>query len=147
VTGEPGGGRSAFLAHAARSFRAGPVWQVRADPAGSARPRSGLHTVLRALGRPVSPPGGPTGETPLAALRAAAGGAPHLLCVDDAHLWDPASRAVLGEAAARVRAAGGTGLLLAVPGHRADVPELAGLPAFPLAPLTPHDAAHLLDDV
>ncbi|MGJ3558370.1 hypothetical protein ACR6C2_02985 [Streptomyces sp. INA 01156] len=29
VTGEPGGGRTAFLEFAARSFRAGPVWHVR----------------------------------------------------------------------------------------------------------------------
>ncbi|MEU3948446.1 LuxR C-terminal-related transcriptional regulator [Streptomyces sp. NPDC029526] len=146
VTGEPGCGRSAFLAHAARSFRAGPVWHLRADPADSARPRSGLHGLLRALGRPGPPPAGPAGDTLLAALREAAGPTPHLLCVDDAHLWDPASRAALGEAAARVRVTGGAGLLLAVPGHRPTVPELAGLPAFPLAPLTPHDAAQLLDE-
>ncbi|NEA88589.1 LuxR family transcriptional regulator, partial [Streptomyces sp. SID14436] len=80
-------------------------------------------------------------------LREAAGGVPHLLCVDDAHLWDPASRAALGEAAARVHAApGGTGMLLAVPGHLPTVPELAGLPALHLAPLAPADAAALLDD-
>lgn len=147
VTGDPGCGRSALLTHAARSFRAGPVWHVRADPAGSARPRDGLHTLLRAAGRPASPPGGTAGEALLAALRKAAGGVPHLLCVDDAHLWDPASRAALGEAAARVHAApGGTGMLLAVPGHLPTVPELAGLPALHLAPLAPADAAALLDD-
>ncbi|WP_203617553.1 ATP-binding protein, partial [Streptomyces sp. SID14436] len=66
VTGDPGCGRSALLAHAARSFRAGPVWHVRADPAGSARPRDGLHTLLRAAGRPTSPPGGTAGEALLA---------------------------------------------------------------------------------
>ncbi|MBM7093224.1 hypothetical protein JTP67_32930, partial [Streptomyces sp. S12] len=61
--------------------------------------------------------------------------------------WDPASRAALGEAAARVHAApGGTGMLLAVPGHLPTVPELAGLPALHLAPLAPADAAALLDD-
>src|SRR5690606_41514747 len=123
-------------APAARSFRAGPGWHVRADPAGSARPRDGRHTLLRAAGRPTSPPGGTAGEALLAALRKAAGGVPHLLCVDDAHLWDPASRAALGEAAARVHAApGGTGMLLTVPGHLPTVPELAGLPALHLAPL------------
>ncbi|MEU9354267.1 helix-turn-helix transcriptional regulator [Streptomyces griseoloalbus] len=149
VTGEPGCGRTAFVEHAARSFRAGPVWHVRADPARSAQPLSGLHTLLRAAGGSVRVPGdGTAGEVLFDVLRAAAGTSPLLACVDDAHLWDAASRAALGHAAARVHAAGaGVGLLLTVPGHRPVDREWAALPLLRLGPLAPADAARLVDDV
>ncbi|MFE9776252.1 LuxR C-terminal-related transcriptional regulator [Streptomyces sp. NPDC005931] len=148
VTGEPGGGRTAFLELAVRSFRAGPVWHVKADPARSRQPFSGLHTLLRAAGRPVHVPRDGAGEALLATLRAAAAGTPLLVCVDDAHLWDPGSRAALGYAAARLRTTSGrAGLLLTVPGHRPVGGEWAGLPVLRLPPLAPADAAALLDEV
>ncbi|MFD6325737.1 LuxR C-terminal-related transcriptional regulator [Streptomyces sp. NPDC058442] len=151
VTGEPGGGRTAFLEFAARSFRAGPVWHVRADPARAPRPHSGLRTLLRAAGRCVGlSDGGAADKVFLDVLREASARSALLVCVDDAHLWDPASRAVLGRAAARLHAADGAhrvGLLLTVPGHRPVAPELAGLPVLELAPLTPGDAAGLLHDL
>ncbi|MFI5567092.1 LuxR C-terminal-related transcriptional regulator [Streptomyces sp. NPDC051740] len=149
VTGEPGCGRTAFLEHAAGSFRAGPVWHVRAEPGRGAPPLSGLHTLLRAAGRTVRAAGdGTAGEVLFDVLRAASGASPLLVCVDDAHLWDTASRAALGHAAARVRAAGvRAGLLLTVPGHRPVDRELAALPVLRLDPLTPGDAARVVDDV
>ncbi|MET9155019.1 helix-turn-helix transcriptional regulator [Streptomyces griseoflavus] len=119
VTGDPGCGRTTFLEHAARLFRAGPVRHVR-------------------------PPGGRAGEVLSDAL-ATAGTVPLLVCVDDAHLWDAASRAALGQAAARARSAR-VGLLLTVPGHRPVDPELAALPVLRLGPLTAGDAARLVDD-
>ncbi|MBL3666159.1 helix-turn-helix transcriptional regulator [Streptomyces sp. M2CJ-2] len=151
VTGEPGGGRTAFLEFAARSFRAGPVWHVRADPARAPRPHSGLRTLLRAAGRSVRlSDDGTADKVFLDVLCEASARSALLVCVDDAHLWDPASRAVLGRAAARVHAADGAhrvGLLLTVPGHRPVDPELAGLPVLELAPLTPGDAVGLLHDL
>ncbi|PWI10063.1 helix-turn-helix transcriptional regulator [Streptomyces sp. NWU339] len=151
VTGEPGGGRTAFLEFAARSFHAGPVWHVRADPARTPRPHSGLRTLLRAAGRSVRlSDDGTADKVFLDVLREASARSALLVCVDDAHLWDPASRAVLGRAAARVHTADGAhrvGLLFTVPGHRPVAPELAGLPVLDLAPLTPGDAAGLLHDL
>ncbi|MFE4054265.1 LuxR C-terminal-related transcriptional regulator [Streptomyces sp. YIM B13518] len=149
VTGEPGCGRTAFLEYAAGSFRAGPVWRVRADPGRAAPPLSGLHTLLRTAGRTARGTGdGTAGETLFDVLRAAAGASPLLVCVDDAHLWDAASRAALGHAAARVRATGvRAGLLLTVPGHRPVDRELAALPVLRLGPLAPGDAARVADDV
>ncbi|GGQ69111.1 helix-turn-helix transcriptional regulator [Streptomyces pilosus] len=122
VTGEPGCGRTAFLRHAARLFRAGPVWHLR-------------------------PADGSTAEALSDALCAAARTAPLLVCADDAHLWDEAARAALARAAARVHAAGiRAGLLLTVPGHRPVDPELAALPVLRLGPLTAGDAERLADD-
>ncbi|MCT7354450.1 LuxR family transcriptional regulator, partial [Streptomyces sp. 15-116A] len=149
VTGEPGCGRTEFLASAARSFSAGPVRLVRADPAGTLQPYSGLHTLLRAAGGSVHVRGdGTEGEALLDALRAAAAGSPLLVCVDDAHLWDAASRAALGEAARGMHAApGGLGLLLTVPGHRPVDREFEGLPVLRLGPLDTGEAFRLLDEV
>ncbi|MFF1272669.1 LuxR C-terminal-related transcriptional regulator [Streptomyces marokkonensis] len=148
VTGEPGCGRTAFLEHAARSFRAGPVWHVRAGPAPAARRPSGLHTLLRAAGRDAPVPGdGSAGEALFDVLRTAAATSPLLVCVDDVHRWDAPSRAAVGQAAARVHAAGvRAGLLLTVPGHRPVDRELAALPRLRLGPLGPADAARLVDD-
>ncbi|GAB2452411.1 helix-turn-helix transcriptional regulator [Streptomyces incanus] len=151
VTGEPGGGRTAFLEFAARAFRSGPVWHVRAEPACSPQPHSGLHTLLRAARHFGHVPGdGTAGEVLLDILRAASARSPLLVCVDDAHLWDPASRVALGRVAARVHAADGVhrvGLLVTVPGHLPMQRELAKLPVLELAPLTPGDAAGLLHDL
>ncbi|KES08323.1 transcriptional regulator [Streptomyces toyocaensis] len=147
VTGEPGCGRTAFLEHAARSFRAGPVWHVRSGPAPAARRPSGLHALLRAAGHDAPAPNGSAGEELFEALRTAAGTSPLLVCVDDVHRWDAPSRAALGQAAARVHAAGiRAGLLLTVAGHRPVGRELAALPRLRLGPLGPADAARLVDD-
>ncbi|MFE9173706.1 LuxR C-terminal-related transcriptional regulator [Streptomyces kebangsaanensis] len=149
VTGEPGCGRTAFLDFVSRCLRAGAVWHVRADPARSARPHSGLHTLLHAAGRSVDLPGdGTAAKALLAAVDAKAAETPLLVCVDDVHLWDSASRAALGYVAARVHSEGGrAGLLLTVPGHRPVDREWAGLPVLRLGPLQPGDAAALLHDV
>ncbi|WAX76455.1 helix-turn-helix transcriptional regulator [Streptomyces sp. KMM 9044] len=152
VTGEPGGGRTAFLEFAARSFHAGPVWHVRTEPTWSPQPHSGLRTLLRAAGHAgrVLGEGTAGGEVLLDIMRAASARSPLLVCVDDAHLWDTASRAALGRAAACVHAADGVhrvGLLVSVPGHQPVGKELEGLPVLELAPLTPGDAAGLLHDL
>ncbi|MFC9955564.1 LuxR family transcriptional regulator, partial [Streptomyces prasinus] len=151
VTGEPGGGRTAFLEFAARAFRAGPVWHVRAEPACFPRPHSGLRSLLRAARHAGRVPGdGAAEEVLLDVLRAASVRSPLLVCVDDAHLWDAASRAVLGRVAARVHTADDVhrvGLLVTVPGHRPVEREWAALPVLQLAPLAPGDAAGLLHDL
>jgi DNA-binding CsgD family transcriptional regulator len=103
VTGEPGGGRTAFLDFAARSFEAGPVLQVRADPAGAREPYAGLRALCRAAD-PQAPFATPSAGTLLALLRRAAGSGPLLVCVDDAHHWDAPSRTVLAQAAAHLAA-------------------------------------------
>ncbi|MEV5434213.1 LuxR C-terminal-related transcriptional regulator [Streptomyces sp. NPDC052701] len=152
VTGEPGCGRTAFLESAARCFTPGPVVRVRSDPAWARQPYGGLRALSRALGRPAEelarPGPGPAGEALFGALRAAGAQAPLLVCVDDAHLWDAASRAALGEAGIRLHTAGraGLGLLLTVAGHRPPDREFAGLPVLRLGPLAPADAAALVDD-
>ncbi len=119
VTGEPGCGRTTFLDHAARLFRAGPVRHIRADQ---------VHEL---------------DDT----LRTATAAGPVLLCVDDAHLWDAPARAALARTAARIRETGvRAALLVTVPDHRRVAPELADLPVLRLGPLTPADAALLVRD-
>ncbi|MCX5528206.1 LuxR C-terminal-related transcriptional regulator [Streptomyces bobili] len=147
VTGEPGCGRTWFLERAARAFAAGPVVRVRADPAGPAVPGGGLRPLLRALGEATGrAPAGGSGHALLDALRAGSG--PLLVCVDDAHLWDPLSRAALGDAARHLcRTTTAARLLLTVPGHRPPAPEFAGLPVTRVDPLTPPEASALLDEV
>ncbi|MFE7646153.1 helix-turn-helix transcriptional regulator [Streptomyces phaeoluteigriseus] len=147
VTGEPGCGRTWFLERAARSFAAGPVVRVRADPACPAVPGSGLRTLLRALGDATGrAPAGGSGQALLGML--SAGSHPLLVCVDDAHLWDPLSRTALGDAARHLcRTTTVARLLLTVPGHRPPAPEFAGLPVTRVDPLTPPEAAALLDEV
>ncbi|AQS66034.1 helix-turn-helix transcriptional regulator [Streptomyces pactum] len=125
VTGEPGLGRTTLLQWAARSFRAGPVLHLGPGPDRGARA---------------------TGEEPLDTLRAAAGGAPLLVCVDDAHLWDAPARTALGRAAEHLGGTARVGVLLSVAGHRAVDPEYAHLPVVRLDPLTPPQAEALLDD-
>ncbi|WP_121745446.1 helix-turn-helix transcriptional regulator [Streptomyces sp. E2N166] len=126
VTGEPGLGRTTLLHWAARSFRAGPVLHLGPGPDRSARATAGEL---------------------LGTLRAAAGEAPLLVCVDDAHLWDAPARTALGRAVERLDPTVRVGVLLSVAGHRAVDPEYAHLPAIRLDPLTPPQADALLDDV
>ncbi|MEU9980720.1 LuxR family transcriptional regulator [Streptomyces sp. NPDC050856] len=158
LTAEPGLGRSALLGRAARDFAPGAVAHTRAAPAESDLPHSGAHALLcAAAGSPGTAPADVlrSGLAPGAlaeVLRARPG--PLLVCVDDAHLWDDASRAALGFAARRAAATGpaaagrhALGLLLSVAGHRADDPDFAGLPLVRLGPLPEHAAAALVDDL
>ena len=149
VTGEPGCGRTAFLEGAARAFPAGSAVSVRADPAHGALPLGGLCALLRAVGAaagPRSAVGGPPAALLLDALHTASARTPLLVCVDDAHLWDGPSRAALGLAARQLRATGRVSLLLSVAGHRPLDPEFAALPVVRIDPLSPAEAATLLDE-
>ncbi|WP_435612321.1 helix-turn-helix transcriptional regulator [Streptomyces sp. bgisy159] len=111
VTGEPGCGRTRYLHEAARSFTAGPVVHLTADPARPAVPYGDLRILLRALGHLIGRAPAEVGSLDSArtalfqALRAAAARAPVLVCADDADLWDPQSRAALGETARLLQAA------------------------------------------
>lgn len=114
VTGEPGCGRTTFLDHAARLFRAGPVRYVRADGA------HGLDEALRTVGP----------------LLVCVDDADLWDAPSRAALARAATR--IRETAVR------TTLLLTVAGHRPPPPELADLPVLRLGPLTPGDAALLI---
>ncbi|MUT94221.1 LuxR family transcriptional regulator, partial [Streptomyces sp. Z38] len=114
VTGEPGCGRTTFLDHAARLFRAGPVRYVRADGA------RGLDEALRTVGP----------------LLVCVDDADLWDAPSRAALARTATR--IRETAVR------TTLLLTVAGHRPPPPELADLPVLRLGPLTPGDAALLI---
>ncbi|MFG2282444.1 LuxR C-terminal-related transcriptional regulator [Streptomyces asoensis] len=148
VTGEPGCGRTAFLARAARTSPAAYVVGVRADPVASAVPLGGLRALLRALGAPVGPwtASDPPWTVLVDALRTASGGRQLLVCVDDAHLWDVPTRAVLGRTAGHLRGEGPLSVLLSVSGHRPVDREFAALPVVRVDPLTPDEAATLLDE-
>ncbi|MFC8535068.1 LuxR C-terminal-related transcriptional regulator [Streptomyces sp. NPDC057249] len=149
LTAPPGSGRTALLVHAVAAHRdrgAGPALHVVGAPDERWVPYSGLHALLCAAG-PV--PGGPErvlrdGLPPaafLAVLRRLGGGRPLLVCVDDAHLWDPDSRAALAFAARRL----GPGSRVAVLIAAGDEAGFAGLPALRLGPLDDDAASALLD--
>ncbi|MEV7996620.1 LuxR C-terminal-related transcriptional regulator [Streptomyces sp. NPDC086077] len=150
VTGEPGLGRTTLLHHAARTFTAGPVLHVRTDPTAPGRPYADLRALRRSAGAPGkgAPKEDVTADTAagdlLDALRATAAHAPLLVCVDDVHLWDPASRTALACAARRLHTAGRVGLLLSTRGPLAR--DFAGLPVLRLHPLSTADADALLDE-
>ncbi|MEU5074425.1 helix-turn-helix transcriptional regulator [Streptomyces asoensis] len=148
VTGEPGCGRTAFLARAARAYPAAYVVGVRADPVASAVPLGGLRALLRALGAPVGPwtAAGPPWTVLVDALRTASGGRQMLVCVDDAHLWDAPTRTVVGRTAGHLRGEGPLSVLLSVSGHRPVDREFAALPVVRVDPLSPDEAATLLDE-
>ncbi|MEU0335221.1 LuxR C-terminal-related transcriptional regulator [Streptomyces sp. NPDC006193] len=145
VTAEPGGGRSAFLAAAARAYTAGPVVSVPGRGARFRQPLAALRALCRAAGAPAACAAGPVGDL-IGALEATAAPGTLLLCVDDADRWDAASRAALGRLAARLPGGGRLALLLSVAGHRPVDPEFTGLPLLRPAPLAAPDAASLLDE-
>lgn len=156
VAAAPGLGRTTLLAHAARSFRslrAGTVLSTRAVPAESLIPYSGVHSLWCAGAAPGWCAGAAPGALPeepgalLAVVRDLTGGRPLLICVDDAHLWDAASRAALGFTARRLGGPHPVGLILSVAARRADDPHLAALPVLRLDPLAPPEAAALFDDL
>lgn len=133
-----------------RGSGAGSVVTVstRSDQSGRSgrfrQPLAGLRALCRAAGVPTAVAAGPVRRL-IDALEATAAPGTVLLCVDDADLWDTASRAVLGRLAACLSSGGGIALLLTVAGHRPVDPEFGGLPLLRLAPLSTADAAALLD--
>ncbi|MFD1828212.1 LuxR C-terminal-related transcriptional regulator [Streptomyces desertarenae] len=171
VRGEPGLGTSALLEHAAGVFAAGggsgTVLRVRGVAAESAVPYSGLHALLHpvagrlraggrrtaalaevlALGTPAPDGDGPVLAALAALLGDLAAGGPLLVCADDVHLLDGASRRALGFAARRTGAPLPAAMLLGTHPEGADDPLLAGLPVLDLRPLDDTAAAALLDDL
>ncbi|WP_411078557.1 AAA family ATPase [Streptomyces sp. cmx-18-6] len=132
----PGLGRSALLREAAAAHRErGPVLYATAAPAERGLPHSGLRALLRPA------PGALTPQALLARLRELGERRPLLVCVDDAHAWDPASRAALGSTAHRLGAGSRVAVLIAAD----DGPAFAGLPALRLGPLEEDAASALLD--
>ncbi|TRV79235.1 AAA family ATPase [Streptomyces sp. 130] len=142
LTGPPGSGRTALLAHAVAAHRdrdAHPALHVAGAPDERWVPYSGLHALLCAAG---PAPGGPVPRDGLLTLlRRLGGGRPLLVCVDDAHHWDPDSRAALAFAARRL----GPGSRVAVLIAAGDEAGFAGLPALRPGPLDDDAASALLD--
>ncbi|WP_411115624.1 AAA family ATPase [Streptomyces sp. 058-1L] len=145
LTAPPGLGRTALLREAAAAHRPrGPVLYATAAPAERALPHSGLHALLCPAPGPPPMPRPPSGLTPdalLARLRELGRERPLLVCADDAHAWDPASRTALNSAARRLGAGSRVAVLIAAD----DGPTFAGLPALRLGPLDDDAAAALLD--
>ncbi|MFD3791293.1 LuxR C-terminal-related transcriptional regulator [Streptomyces cyaneofuscatus] len=131
LTAPPGLGRSALLREAAAAHRPrGPVLYPTASP-----DEGGLHALLGPA------PGPSTPEALLVRLRERGAARPLLVCADDAHAWDPASRTALGLAARGLGPGSRVALLIAAD----DGPTFAGLPAVRLGPLDEDAAAALLD--
>ncbi|MFJ8756931.1 LuxR C-terminal-related transcriptional regulator [Streptomyces cyaneofuscatus] len=131
LTAPPGLGRSALLREAATTHRPrGPVLYATASP-----DERGPHALLG----PAPGPGTP--EALLARLRERGAARPLLVCADDAHAWDPASRTALALAARGLGPGSRVALLIAAD----DGPAFAGLPALRLGPLDEDAAAALLD--
>ncbi|MCR8947255.1 LuxR C-terminal-related transcriptional regulator [Streptomyces sp. OUCMDZ-4982] len=98
----------------------------------------------RAGAIPAPEPLAPEPLTPkelLARLRGGSTGRPLLVCADDAHAWDPASRTALAAAARRLGPGSGVGILIAAD----EGPAFAGLPTRRLGPLDEDASAALLD--
>ncbi|MFI6946072.1 LuxR C-terminal-related transcriptional regulator [Streptomyces sp. NPDC050422] len=152
LTALPGVGRTALLGEAVaahRGRRAGPVLSATAAPSEQRLPYSGLHALLCSAPGPLPLPPDRVlrdGITPtglLVLLRQLGARRPLLVCVDDAHAWDPDSRAALVFAARRL----GAGSRVAVVIGAGDEASFAGLPALRLGPLDDDAAAALLDRI
>ncbi len=157
LAASPGLGRTALLRAAAEAHRArGPVLYATADPAARAVPCGGLHALLGSghaaalspaapdadqQGPPAAPPPAITPDALAARLRELGAGRPLLVCVDDAHTWDQASRSALAFVARGL----GAGSRIAVLLSAVDGTVFAGLPALPLGPLGQAAASALLD--
>ncbi|MEV7655352.1 LuxR C-terminal-related transcriptional regulator [Streptomyces anulatus] len=144
----PGLGRTALLRAAVDAHRdRGPVLYATATtPAMRAVPCGALHALLGSAHTSVGP--SPAAPPPVIAPDALAGrlrelgaGRPLLVCADDAHTWDPASRTALAFAARGL----GAGSRIAVLLSAADGTAFAGLPTLHLAPLGEGAASALLD--
>jgi len=141
LTAPPGLGRTALLREAAAAHRPrGPVLYATAAPDERGLPHSGLHALLCSAPGP-RPPSGLTPDALLARLRELGRERPLLVCADDAHAWDPASRTALGFAARRLGAGSRVAVLLTA----AEGLAFAGLPSLRLGPLDEDAAAALLD--
>ncbi|WP_240802646.1 LuxR family transcriptional regulator [Streptomyces sp. A0642] len=152
LTALPGVGRTALLDEAVaahRDRRTGPVLYATAAPAEQRLPYSGLHALLCSAPGPLpSPPDrvlrdGISPTALLVLLRQLGADRPLLVCVDDAHAWDPDSRDALVFAARRL----GAGSRVAVLIGAGDEAGFAGLPALRLGPLGDDAAAALLDRI
>ncbi|MET7642659.1 LuxR family transcriptional regulator [Streptomyces sp. NPDC005426] len=152
LTALPGVGRTALLDSAVaahRDRRTGPVLAATAAPAEQGLPYSGLHALLCSAPGPLPLPpdrvlrDGITPTALLVLLRQLGSQRPLLVCVDDAHAWDPDSRAALVFAARRL----GAGSRVAVVIGAGDETSFAGLPALRLGPLDDDAAAALLDRI
>ncbi|WP_073217736.1 helix-turn-helix transcriptional regulator [Streptomyces sp. NBRC 110465] len=166
----PGLGRTALLRAAAATHRArGPVLYAGAATAERAVPCGGLGALLgpgtagagpaafaRSTGSASAALSTGTGTVAVPAgagssvaapdalagrLREFADGRPLLVCVDDAHAWDPVSRAALTFAALGPLTGSGIAFLLSA----ADGAAFEGLPALHLTPLEEDAASALLD--
>ncbi|MFH9761142.1 LuxR C-terminal-related transcriptional regulator [Streptomyces anulatus] len=144
----PGLGRTALLRAAADAHRdRGPVlYATTATPAMRAVPCGALHALLGSAHTSAGPSS--AAPPPVIAPDALAGrlrelgaGRPLLVCADDAHTWDPASRTGLAFAARGL----GAGSRIAVLLSAADGTAFAGLPTLHLAPLGERAASALLD--
>ncbi|WLQ33282.1 AAA family ATPase [Streptomyces castrisilvae] len=150
LTAPPGTGLTALLDRTAAAHRerhTGPVLWATAAPAEQWLPHSGLHALLCSAPGPlpldpdrVLRDGLPPAAL-LALLRRLGAERPLLVCVDDAHAWDPGSRAALAFAARRL---GPRSRVAAVIGA-GDGAGFAGLPALRLGPLGDEAASALLD--
>ncbi len=140
----PGLGRTALLREAAAAHRSrGPVLYGTASAAGTG---AAAATASADRAGPVPVPEPHTSEplTPeelLVRLRGESTGRPVLVCADDVHVWDPASRTALAAAARRLGPGSGVGILIAAD----DGPAFAGLPTRRLGPLDEDASAALLD--
>ncbi|PVC90837.1 LuxR family transcriptional regulator [Streptomyces sp. CS014] len=150
----PGLGRTALLRAAAETHRdRGPVLWATAASSERAVPYSGLRALLGSdvvgSGAAASDAGVATGalvpggapDDLAGRLREFADGGPLLVCVDDAHAWDAASRTALAFVARGPRAGSRIAFLLSA----ADGTAFAGLPTLHLAPLDDAAASVLLD--
>ncbi|WP_141760198.1 ATP-binding protein, partial [Streptomyces fradiae] len=108
---------------------------------------AGAATATAGAGSGAGPGTGAVADALLARLGELTRRGPLLVCVDDAHLLDPDSRAVLGFTARRLDGGPPVALLLSVEQGRAGEPEFAGVPALSPAPLAEPDALALLDDL
>lgn len=148
LTGAPGLGRTALLRHAMDGAGTEPVLlHTTAAPAERLLPHSGLHALLCSAPSPTPPP---TGAAGLPALLATIGAPrPLLLCVDDAHAWDGASRAALVHAIRRPVPGRAVAVLLTAAEQHDGARDLAGdftaLPALRLGPLDRSASHELLD--
>ncbi|HEY9328542.1 MAG TPA: ATP-binding protein, partial [Streptomyces sp.] len=152
LTALPGVGRTALLDKAVaahRDRRTGPVLSATAAPAEQRLPYSGLHALLCSAPGPLPLPpdrvlrDGISPAELLVLLRELGSDRPLLVCVDDAHAWDPDSRDALVFAARRL----GAGSRVAVVIGAGDETSFAGLPALRLGPLDDDAAAALLDRI
>ncbi|WP_407841157.1 LuxR C-terminal-related transcriptional regulator [Streptomyces sp. DSM 116496] len=153
LAAEPGLGRSTLLARAAREFTLGPVLRPRPLPR-NLQSYDGLRALLgEAAGvrggapPPVSFGAGRPDELPALLRQLLPGGEPLLVCVDDVHLWDAPSRAVLGAAVRHPDPGRPIGLLLSLPEHRSEELEFSGWPVVRFGPLDDDAATTLLRDL